>query len=95
MVRPICLRRSRGRRRSHARALVRARLANVRDAVAKADVRFPVAFDPEYQTWNAFKNQYWPAFYFIDRAGSIRHVAAGEGGYDASEQVIRELLAGA
>jgi len=70
-------------------------IGNVRDAVAKDDVRFPVAFDPQYATWNAYKNNYWPAFYFIDRSGEIRHVAAGEGGYDTSEQVIRELLSGA
>jgi cytochrome c biogenesis protein CcdA/thiol-disulfide isomerase/thioredoxin len=70
-------------------------IGNVRDAVAKDDVRFPVAFDPQYATWNAYKNNYWPAFYFIDRSGEIRHVAAGEGGYDTSEQVIRELLASA
>jgi thiol-disulfide isomerase/thioredoxin len=66
---------------------------NVRDAVAKADVRFPVAFDPDYATWNAYRNSYWPAFYFVDKAGRIRHVHFGEGDYDGSEAVIRELLA--
>jgi len=66
---------------------------NVRDAVAKADVRFPVAFDPGYATWNAYRNSYWPAFYFVDKAGRIRHVHFGEGDYDGSEAVIRELLA--
>jgi cytochrome c biogenesis protein CcdA/thiol-disulfide isomerase/thioredoxin len=68
-------------------------IANVRDAVAKADVRFPVAFDPAYATWNAYRNSYWPAFYFVDKAGQIRHVHFGEGDYDGSEAVIRELLA--
>ncbi len=68
-------------------------IANVRDAVAKADVRFPVAFDPTYATWNAYRNSYWPAFYFVDKAGTIRHVHFGEGDYDGSEAVIRELLA--
>ena len=66
---------------------------NVRDAVAKAYVRFPVAFDPEYATWNAYWNSYWPAFYFVDKAGRIRHVHFGEGDYDGSEAVIRELIA--
>jgi cytochrome c biogenesis protein CcdA/thiol-disulfide isomerase/thioredoxin len=66
---------------------------NVRAAVAKADVRFPVAFDPTYATWNAYRNSYWPAFYFVDKAGTIRHVHFGEGDYDGSEAVIRELLA--
>jgi cytochrome c biogenesis protein CcdA/thiol-disulfide isomerase/thioredoxin len=66
---------------------------NVRAAVAKADVRFPVAFDPDFATWNAYRNSYWPAFYFVDKAGRIRHVHFGEGDYDGSEAVIRELLA--
>ena len=67
-------------------------LGNVRDAVAKADIRFPVAFDPAYATWNAYRNSYWPAFFFVDRSGRIRHTHVGEGDYDGSEQVIRELL---
>lgn len=68
-------------------------LTNVRQAVAQDGVEFPVAFDPAYATWNAYHNQYWPAFYFVDRAGQIRHEHFGEGDYAASEQVIRELLA--
>jgi len=67
-------------------------LGNVRAAVASADVRFPVAFDPDFATWDAYRNSYWPAFYFIDRAGHVRHTHNGEGDYDGSEQVIRELL---
>jgi cytochrome c biogenesis protein CcdA/thiol-disulfide isomerase/thioredoxin len=66
---------------------------NVRHAVAEAGVRFPVAFDPDFATWNAYRNSYWPAFYFVDKAGRIRHVHFGEGDYDGSESVIRELLA--
>ena len=68
-------------------------IGNVRDAVAKDDVRFPVAFDPAYATWNAYRNRYWPAFFFVDKNGRIRHTHFGEGDYDGSEQVIRELLA--
>ncbi len=68
-------------------------IANVRSAVASDGVTFPVAFDPSYATWDAYHNRYWPAFYFIDRTGHIRHTWSGEGGYAASEQVIRELLA--
>jgi len=67
-------------------------LGNVRDAVSKADIRYPVAFDPAYATWNAYRNSYWPAFFFVDRSGRIRHTHVGEGDYDGSEQVIRELL---
>ncbi len=68
-------------------------LGNVRDAVAKDGVTFPVAFDPNFATWNAYSNVYWPAFYFIDKQGVIRHEHFGEGDYDGSEAVIRELLA--
>lgn len=65
---------------------------NVRDAVADKGVTFPVAIDPEFETWNAYGNSYWPAFYFVDRSGMIRHVHFGEGDYAGSEQVIRQLL---
>lgn len=68
-------------------------IANVRDAVVKAEIRYPVAFDPTFDTWHAFHNRYWPAFFFIDKSGQIRHVHYGEGDYDGSEQVIRQLLA--
>ncbi len=68
-------------------------IANVRKAVADDAVTFPVAFDPQYATWNAYHNRYWPAFYFVDRQGQIRHTHWGEGDYAGSEQVIRELLA--
>ena len=70
-------------------------LANVRDAVDRQGVRFPVAFDPEFASWRAYDNRYWPAFYFIDRQGRIRRADAGEGSYGIREQVIRALLAGA
>jgi cytochrome c biogenesis protein CcdA/thiol-disulfide isomerase/thioredoxin len=68
-------------------------LANVRDAVAKDGVTFPVAFDPAFATWNAYHNRYWPALYFVDKDGHIRHTHFGEGDYAGSEQVIRTLLA--
>ncbi len=67
-------------------------LGNVRNAVAQDGVTFPVAFDPGFATWNAYANKYWPAFYFVDRNGEIRHLHYGEGDYANSEQVIRELL---
>jgi cytochrome c biogenesis protein CcdA/thiol-disulfide isomerase/thioredoxin len=68
-------------------------LGNVRQAVVDQGVRFPVAFDPDFRTWNAYANSYWPASYFIDRSGRIRHIQIGEGGYTEQEQVIRQLLA--
>lgn len=68
-------------------------LSNVRHAVSKAGIRYPVAVDPGFSTWNAYRNSYWPAMYFIDRTGQIRHTHFGEGDYAGSEQVLRELLA--
>ncbi|MCJ1885068.1 cytochrome c biogenesis protein DipZ [Pseudomonas sp. LA21] len=66
--------------------------ANVRDAVKKHDIHYPVALDNRYRIWNAFANQYWPAHYFIDAKGRIRHLAIGEGGYEEQEGVIKALL---
>ena len=52
-----------------------------------------MAVDNEHAIWRAFNNQYWPALYFIDGKGRIRHHQFGEGEYAQSERVIRELLA--
>ncbi|MEO5703442.1 MAG: cytochrome c biogenesis protein/redoxin [Candidatus Limnocylindrales bacterium] len=68
-------------------------IANVREAVIDKGVTFPVAFDPNFRTWNAYANSYWPAMYFIDKAGRIRYAHVGEGAYAEQEQVIRQLLA--
>jgi cytochrome c biogenesis protein CcdA/thiol-disulfide isomerase/thioredoxin len=68
-------------------------VANVRKAVVDLQIRYPVAVDNQYAIWRAFGNQYWPAHYFIDATGRIRHHHFGEGGYDESEQVIQRLLA--
>ncbi|HJT44361.1 MAG TPA: cytochrome c biogenesis protein DipZ [Rhizomicrobium sp.] len=65
---------------------------NVRRAVRDLDVRYPVALDNNLTIWQAFNNQYWPAHYFIDAQGRIRHHHFGEGEYDRSEQVIQQLL---
>jgi cytochrome c biogenesis protein CcdA/thiol-disulfide isomerase/thioredoxin len=67
--------------------------ANVRGAVKRLDVRYPVALDRDYQTWNAYGNQYWPAKYLIDRRGHVRYAHFGEGSYDETEDAIRTLLA--
>jgi cytochrome c biogenesis protein CcdA/thiol-disulfide isomerase/thioredoxin len=66
---------------------------NVRRAVADLKIDYPVALDNDYAIWRAFNNEYWPAHYFIDAQGRIRHHHFGEGGYTESEQVIRQLLA--
>jgi cytochrome c biogenesis protein CcdA/thiol-disulfide isomerase/thioredoxin len=68
-------------------------LDNVRRATKDLKIDYPVAIDNDYAIWRAFNNQYWPAHYFIDAAGRIRHHHFGEGEYDHSEQVIQQLLA--
>jgi cytochrome c biogenesis protein CcdA/thiol-disulfide isomerase/thioredoxin len=65
---------------------------NVRDAVVRLGVQHPVAIDNQYRIWSAFNNQYWPAHYFIDADGRIRHLHWGEGGYAEQERIIRQLL---
>jgi cytochrome c biogenesis protein CcdA/thiol-disulfide isomerase/thioredoxin len=66
---------------------------NVQAALAREGIRYPVAQDNDYGTWNAYGNQYWPAHYFIDARGHVRDAHFGEGDYGHSEAVIRELLA--
>jgi thiol-disulfide isomerase/thioredoxin len=68
-------------------------LKNVRSAVTDLKIGYPVAVDNDYAIWRAFGNQYWPAHYFIDTEGQIRHYHFGEGEYDESERVIQKLLA--
>ncbi|MGZ2410757.1 cytochrome c biogenesis protein CcdA/thiol-disulfide isomerase/thioredoxin [Sphingomonas sp. F9_3S_D5_B_2] len=67
--------------------------ANVKRAVADLGIRYPVALDNRYILWNALKNHYWPAHYFVDAQGRIRYQHHGEGEYELSERVIRQLLA--
>jgi cytochrome c biogenesis protein CcdA/thiol-disulfide isomerase/thioredoxin len=66
---------------------------NVRDAIAQNGLRYPVAQDNDYATWNAYNNQYWPAEYLIDPSGNVRYVHFGEGEYPKTEHAIRSLLA--
>jgi thiol-disulfide isomerase/thioredoxin len=66
---------------------------NVRRAVKDLKVNYPIAIDSEYATWRALNNKYWPALYFVDAQGRIRHHHFGEGEYEQSERVIQQLLA--
>ena len=70
-------------------------VANVAQAAAQLGVRYPVAVDNAYATWNAYQNNYWPAEFLIDATGTVRHVDFGEGGYAQSETLIRQLLVAA
>jgi len=68
---------------------------NVRRAVQEMRIDYPVAIDNDYGIWTAFGNHYWPALYFADAQGGIRHHHFGEGEYQQSEMVIQQLLADA
>ena len=65
---------------------------NVRQAVTKLGIHYPVAIDNNYAIWRGFNNQYWPAHYFVDAQGRVRYHHFGEGDYEGSEQVIQQLL---
>ena len=66
---------------------------NVRRAVRQMGIEYPVVIDSDYAIWRAFRNQYWPALYFIDARGRVRQHHFGEGEYERSETAIRRLLA--
>jgi thiol-disulfide isomerase/thioredoxin len=67
----------------------------VERAVAAMKIEYPVAIDSDYAIWTAFGNHYWPALYFADPGGQIRHHFFGEGEYQQSEMIIQQLLADA
>ena len=67
-------------------------LNNVSRAVKDLRIDYPIAVDNDHVIWRAFKNQYWPALYFIDSQGRVRHHHFGEGSYEQSEMIIQELL---
>lgn len=65
---------------------------NVASGAADLGIRYPVALDNNYSTWTNYRNRYWPAEYLIDAKGIVRHIKFGEGDYDGTEKLIRELL---
>jgi thiol-disulfide isomerase/thioredoxin len=70
-------------------------IENVRRAALELRVEYPIVIDNDYAVWDAFANRYWPALYIADAKGHIRHHYFGEGGYEDSENVLRQLLADA
>jgi cytochrome c biogenesis protein CcdA/thiol-disulfide isomerase/thioredoxin len=66
---------------------------NVERAIGQNGLRYAVAQDNDYATWDAWSNQYWPAKYLIDARGRVRYAHFGEGNYDQTESAIRALLA--
>jgi thiol-disulfide isomerase/thioredoxin len=67
-------------------------IENVRRAAQDMRIGYPIVVDSDYAIWRAFTNQYWPAFYFVDAQGRIRHHQFGEGEYERSEAVLQQLL---
>lgn len=70
-------------------------LENVKLQAPALRVDWPIVVDNDFAVWSAFANHYWPALYFVDAEGRIRHHRFGEGDYERSEMVIRQLLAAA
>ncbi|MDM0026444.1 cytochrome c biogenesis protein DipZ [Variovorax saccharolyticus] len=68
------------------------RTANVVKAAKDLGIDFPVALDNDFAVWRAFGNRAWPAFYFIDAQGQIRHHQFGEDQYEEAEAVLQQLL---
>jgi thiol-disulfide isomerase/thioredoxin len=66
---------------------------NVKDAITRFKINYPVAQDNRYDTWSAYNNRYWPAVYLIDKQGRIVYTHFGEGDYAQTEAQIRRLLA--
>ena len=65
---------------------------NVRRAVKDMGLPYPIAIDNDFAIWRAFRNQFWPALYFVDAQGRVRHQHFGEGNYEESERFIQKLL---
>ncbi|MEH1885572.1 MULTISPECIES: thioredoxin family protein [unclassified Nostoc] len=65
---------------------------NIKKALQKHQITYPVPVDNEYKTWNAYENQYWPHIFLADRQGLLQYDHIGEGAYEKIEQTIRQLL---
>ena len=66
---------------------------NVKSAVQRFGITYPVVLDSDHGTWNAYGNNYWPRYYLIDTQGNIRYDHIGEGDYGQIEKSIQSLLA--
>lgn len=65
---------------------------NVAKGAADLGIKYPIALDNGYSTWTNYRNRYWPAEYLIDANGTVRHIKFGEGDYDVTERLIRQLI---
>ena len=66
--------------------------ANVVGGAKDLGITYPIAMDNGFSTWTNYRNRYWPAEYLIDQQGTVRHIKFGEGDYDDTEKLIRQLL---
>lgn len=66
---------------------------NVKTAIKRFGITYPVAQDNQYSTWSAYNNQYWPAFYLLNKKGQVVYTHFGEGDYAQTEAAIQALLA--
>ena len=69
--------------------------SNVEAGIKDFGIEYPVAMDNNLSTWTNYRNRYWPAHYLIDAEGTVRHISFGEGNYETTEKLMRELLADA
>lgn len=65
---------------------------NIKDAMQKHGIKYPVPIDNEFKTWKAYGNEYWPHLYLADRQGNLVYDHIGEGAYEKTEQTIQSLL---
>ncbi len=68
---------------------------NVAQGAADLGITYPIALDNGYSTWTNYRNRYWPAEYLVDASGTVRHIKFGEGDYNVTENLVRQLLADA
>jgi thiol-disulfide isomerase/thioredoxin len=67
-------------------------ISNVREAVARENIKYPVVLDNNYAIWNAYDQRFWPAWYLVEADGFIRYRHFGEGAYEETDQKVQELL---
>lgn len=65
---------------------------NVKQALEQRKITYPVAIDNGFETWKAYKNEYWPHLFLADRQGNLVYDHIGEGAYTETEQIINQLL---
>ncbi len=69
------------------------KLANLKNYIDRQKIEYPIAVDNDFDIWHAWHNRAWPTIYLVDKQGVVRYQRIGEGGYEATEKMIRQLLA--